>query len=135
MTDMPFAHKMLRIAKREIKAIRAVVTNPAVSADVADEILGFQFQQAVEKLLKARITSLGIRSRKTHNLLVLLETLTDLGENVDAFRDLMMLNVFAVEMRYDESTEDQPLEREGLLTQVQALCDHVDASINRPSSS
>jgi len=45
--------------------------------DVADELVGYHCQQAVEKPLKARLVDLGVNYPKTHNLQTLVELLED----------------------------------------------------------
>ena len=46
---------------------------------VADEIVGFHCQQALEKLLKALLSLRGVRYRKTHDLRELMDLLKDGG--------------------------------------------------------
>lgn len=48
-------------------------------ARISDEIFGFHAQQAVEKLLKARLVSLGVDYPKVHNLLTMVELLASAG--------------------------------------------------------
>jgi HEPN domain-containing protein len=52
-----------------------VIASPRVS----DAVIGFHCQQAVEKLLKALLSHVGVRFRKTHDLRELLDLLADHG--------------------------------------------------------
>jgi len=55
--------------------------NRLIDADeVDDEVVGFHAQQAVEKLLKAWLSQLGVNYPKTHNLQTLLELLERRGK-------------------------------------------------------
>ena len=44
-----------------------------------DEVIGFHAQQAVEKLLKAVLSSASVRYRRTHDLVELIDLLRDHG--------------------------------------------------------
>ncbi len=69
--------------------------------EVADEIIGFHCQQAVEKTLKALLAYHQIEFRKTHDLAELMDMLTDNGYPMPVeLSDLDILNPFAVEYRY-----------------------------------
>ena len=71
------------------------------------EKIYFDFQQSVEKLLKALITHNGIAIKKTHDLEELIDICSqnniDLIENIEQFIDL---NEYAVEGRYDIICDD-----------------------------
>lgn len=54
----------LRKAAEDEVLIDEVIASPRVS----DAAIGFHCQQAAEKLLKALLTHLGVRFRKTHDL-------------------------------------------------------------------
>ncbi len=56
-----------------------LVDEVIVSPRVSDAVIGFHCQQAVEKLLKALLSHLGVRFRKTHDLRELLDLLADHG--------------------------------------------------------
>ena len=49
------------------------------SAHVSDEIIGFHCQQAIEKILKALLSDLGVRFRKTHEIGALMALLAQAG--------------------------------------------------------
>ena len=51
---------------------------------MSDEIVGFHCQQAAEKLLKAALSDLSVRFRKTHDLGALLSLLAEAGQRLPA---------------------------------------------------
>ncbi len=63
MSDFEHARSLLRMAQRDLNALRGMI-NPAVDPTqvfFSDEVFGFHAQQAAEKSLKAWIASLGNR--------------------------------------------------------------------------
>ena len=117
---------MQKLAAKDIKAMRSLI-DPA-SAD--DEIFGFHAQQAVEKSLKAWITLAGGNYGRTHDLQQLLLMLEELGCDADKFDNLVELNPFAVQMRYDLFDTDEPdLDRPGMLRRVEELYEYVQRKI------
>ena len=82
------------------------------SESIDDEIFGFHAQQAVEKSLKAWITSIGGTYGFIHDLWVLFLPLRELGCDIEKFRHLIMLNPFVAQLRYEPlETVDDPLDR------------------------
>ena len=70
---------------RKAAADEALVHKVLDDPDLADELVGYHCQQAVEKLLKARLVELGgVNYPKTHNLLALVELLEDQGKQLPA---------------------------------------------------
>jgi HEPN domain-containing protein len=68
-------------------------------------ILGFHAQQAVEKMLKAVLTSRAIRYGRTHDLVHLAMLLQRHGLVCpESAHSLQQLNRFAVDLRYDVAT-------------------------------
>jgi HEPN domain-containing protein len=67
---------LLRKAAQDEALLDEVLTSDQVS----DEIIGFHCQQAVEKLLKALLSDLGMRFRKTHEIGALMGLLAEAGE-------------------------------------------------------
>lgn len=110
------------VAQRDLKALAGMMN----SAVFADEIFGFHIQQAAEKLLKAWIAAIGEVYPFTHDLGVLLQQLEAQGCKVSSHWALLEYNAFAVQLRYDLSTSDMPIDRETALTQVQSLYTQVD---------
>ena len=69
-------------------------------AKISDEIFGFHAQQAVEKLLTARLISLGVDYPKVHNLLTMMELIAAGGDALpEALADLFCLMPFATTFR------------------------------------
>ena len=82
------------------------------------------------KDMKAWITAIGGTYGFIHDLWVLLMTLRELGCDIDQFKNLIMLNPFAAQLRYEPlETADAPLDRPALRRQVQDLYDHVQSAI------
>ena len=85
------------------------------SPRVSDTVIGFHCQQAAEKLLKALLSNLTVRFRRTHDLRELMDLLTDNGHALpEALADLDILTPYAVEFRYEFLAHDQetPLDRQ-----------------------
>ena len=123
MSDLDHARQMLAIARRDFKALGGMM-----DADIfAYEIFGFQAQQSAEKALKAWITALGGSYGFTHDLGLLLNSLTNLGADCTDFSDLPDLTIFAVHFRYDDAGDECGFpEREELVEKVAALLTHVE---------
>jgi HEPN domain-containing protein len=83
MSDLEHSRALLRMAQRDLNALRGMI-NPAVTSSASlfsDEIFGFHAQQATEKCLKAWIASLGRRYPRTHDLMALIGELLIAGED------------------------------------------------------
>ncbi len=81
MTDIKQADAMMRMARRDMTALRGM----GDTAIFADEIFGFHVQQAVEKALKAWMCALGLTYPFTHRINRLLMLLRDGGADVETF--------------------------------------------------
>jgi HEPN domain-containing protein len=130
MSDIKQAQAMLRMAHRDLNALRGMQ-----NAEVfADEIFGFHVQQAVEKGLKAWMCAVGITYPFTHQVSRLLVLLRDAGAEVDAFWGLDEFTIYAHQARYEEGhvAADAPLEREHLIQSVGALVSQVESEITLP---
>ena len=57
----------------------ALLDEILASQSVDDEVIGFHCQQAAEKILKALLSDLGVRFRKTHNIRSLMKLIADSG--------------------------------------------------------
>jgi len=92
------------------------------SERVSDEIFGFHCQQAAEKLLKAVLSELGIRFRRTHDLRELMDLLAD---NANALppelQDLDALTPYGTLFRYHGIPASVSLDREGARDLVRRL--------------
>ena len=93
------AEMLLRKAAADEALVDKVFNDPAI----ADELVGYHCQQAMEKLLKARLVELRVNYPKTHNLLTLVELLEDQGKRLPAdLADLDRLTPYATIYRYED---------------------------------
>jgi HEPN domain-containing protein len=111
------ARLLLRKAREDADAVRKLADDPSV----AEAIIGFHAQQAVEKALKAVLAASGDDFPWTHDLRFLIERLDDLGRALpESLHEVRVLAPWAVEFRYGETIDD-PLDRDRVL----ALADNV----------
>lgn len=94
--------------------------------DMADAVVGFHAQQAVEKMLKAVLTRRGISYGRTHDLENLLNLLERNGiAQPSEPEKIAVLSPFAVEYRYDrlppEEQKPQALDRKGAVECVRRV--------------
>jgi HEPN domain-containing protein len=122
MSPAEDAALLLRIVRRHLQAMRLNL-NPLYP----DEEWGFQAQQAMEKLLKAQLVLRDQSAPRTHELLDLALLLKE-----QLPEELLQLQVFAVEARYEEGPFALPASREDLLVEMErrllALERDVEAS-------
>ncbi len=92
------ARRFLSLADRDLRAFEKLVPD----REIADEVIGFHAQQAIEKCLKAVLVSNGVEFRRVHDLELLLELLDDhrIAPPPDTAA-IQELNPFAVLLRYD----------------------------------
>ena len=109
MSPAEDAALLLRIVRRHLQAMRLNL-NPLYP----DEEWGFQAQQALEKLLKAQLVLLDQPAPRTHELLDLALLL-----NEELPEDLLQLQVFAVEARYEDGPFALPASRDELLADLE----------------
>jgi HEPN domain-containing protein len=86
----------------------------AADAGTSDATVGFHAQQAVEKYLKALACHLRVDYERTHDLIVLLDAITDAGQPVPGDVDkCKYLQPYAVLFRYDNIAvgKQNPLNR------------------------
>ena len=105
-----------------------VISSPRVS----DTVIGFHCQQAVEKLLKALQSHLGVRFRKTHDLRELLDLLADHGSAPPEYlEEIDYLSPFAVDFRYGilPGEDEKPLDRREARRLVQEVRAWVEKQI------
>lgn len=118
------ASVLLAMAGKDIDLLRYIVS----SVLIADEIFGFHAQQAVEKSLKAWVYLADGTFDRIHDLRRLLIVLQDMGLDVELYKELIPLNSFAVQFRYEAiEEEDVPLDRADTLRKVEALYEHVQS--------
>ncbi|MHB9149842.1 MAG: HEPN domain-containing protein [Thermoleophilia bacterium] len=127
MRDLDHAALLLRIVADEYRALSAMV-DPAVFNDA---IFGFHAHQVAEKALKAWLSGLGVEYPRTHDLTRLLALVEAAGARMDAYDELVELNPFAVQLRYDAFEEyGEPLDRPRCLGLLRVLLDEVRAALD-----
>lgn len=113
-------------AREDLEALRALHEH----GGIADAILGFHAQQAVEKALKALLVDQGWELRRTHDLEFLLEQAAKTGialpESLDSAG---WLTLWAAELRYDEFA-DEPLDRHRALAVASDAVDLAELRID-----
>ncbi len=121
MSESELPSKLLALARRDLRAAEILRDQP----EVGDGIVGFHSQQAAEKALKAWLTILGIDFPRTHDLSLLIQKLSVAGVEVISLWELLDLNPFAVQLRYD-ILDDEPLDQGSTVEQVRLLLDRVE---------
>lgn len=71
--------ELARLILQKARQDLVLVKNVSTSEEVADEIIGFHVQQAIEKALKAVLTRLGVQYEYTHDLSVLYQQVENVG--------------------------------------------------------
>jgi HEPN domain-containing protein len=111
---------LARKATEDAVALREFEGNPGI----ADSILGFHAQQAIEKWLKAVLASNSVDFEYTHDLRRLIELLEATGITFPLdTREIVMFTEFAVPLRYEDLLDAEPLDRRAAV----ALVDEVRA--------
>jgi hypothetical protein len=129
MNNSPYTQaQVLLIKASEDEAALHAVGNPG-------SVLGFHAQQAIEKLMKALISSRLTQFELTHDLMRLATALNGLGEALPATPiPLSDLNDFAVEYRYDLLFQHATPNASELIETVRLIREHVAARIAALSS-
>jgi HEPN domain-containing protein len=118
---------MLSMARKDLSALENMTNRDTF----ADEIFGFHSQQAVEKALKAWLSALGVVYPKIHDLEELLATLSDHGQDTTPYEQLVDLNDFAVQYRYDAFTDlGDELDRTKLVRDITELIANVEKAVS-----
>jgi HEPN domain-containing protein len=110
---------LLAIVRRHLRALEL-----SLDSAFPEEDWGFTAQQAVEKILKAWIVLSDARPPRRHDLA---ELAALAGLSLSA--ELLELQTFAVEARYEEGPFPLPAEREPLLRLIEALERDCQAAI------
>lgn len=109
---------LARKANEDAVALREFEGNP----EIADSILGFHAQQAIEKWLKAVLAGRGIEFEYTHDLRHLLGLIEDAGIAFPLDTpEVVMFTEFAVPLRYEDLLDAESLDRRAAV----ALVDEV----------
>ena len=131
MKDLKLARALLKVAYRDVKALNAMLD----SSTFADEIFGFHVQQAVEKSLKAWLATLGDIFPHTHDLNTLLTRLEGFECDVSSFRELLLFNPFAVQLRYEGLlSTTEPISRSEAINLAEALYQQVNEFVTNQAS-
>jgi hypothetical protein len=111
----------------ETLLLKAAEDEAAIQIDeLPDGPFGFHAQQAVEKLIKALLSQLGIAYDYTHNIEKLAQQLDDAGERLPAVPVAMNeLNKFAVVYRYDNIPDLEIPDRPAAIKTVRLIREHV----------
>jgi HEPN domain-containing protein len=125
------AHLLLRKSAEDQYVLERLIGE----VDAPDAVIGFHAQQAVEKLLKAVLTSRSIRYGRTHDLDHLVGLLEQHGLSMPPGAErLSGLMPYAVEFRYDEipleAEERKPLDRQWALDCVQRVRAWADSILS-----
>ena len=96
---------------------------------------GFWMQQSVEKALKAWLILHGQTPPLTHDLNRLLLLLELHGVNSSPFHGLSQFTIYAVQFRYDPSSEPLGLDRPLFQHKVHDLLTVVESELRQPPSS
>ncbi len=124
MSGNDSASRLMQAAGKDFQALEGM-GNPQA---FADEMLGFHAQPAVEKCLKAGLAAQGQVYPLTHDIRLLLAELKAAGAEVEPFWDLIELNAFAVQFRYEShDSSEEPLDRPSVTRRVALLLDRVKA--------
>jgi hypothetical protein len=118
-------------SQSQILLIKAAEDETALHADGnPDSILGFHAQQAVEKLIKALLSQLGVPFELTHDLGRLQTALRGAGETLPVTPiPIGDLNDFAVTYRYDLLFQFAGPDKAELIETVRLIREHVVARI------
>jgi hypothetical protein len=118
MDEHNLAHEWLELAGDDLSAAQLL----APSQQITDSIVGFHCQQAIEKALKAVLTSLGVEFPKTHDIVLLRDQLAAAGHGLPAeLNGVGDLNPYGVALRYGR-LQLPPLARDRVLALAQKTC-------------
>jgi HEPN domain-containing protein len=99
---------LARKAAEDAVALRELEGNP----EIADSILGFHAQQAIEKWLKAVLADKGVEFEYTHDLRHLIGLIETAGIPFPLDTpEVVMFTEFAVPLRYEDLLDAEPLDR------------------------
>lgn len=93
------AHRLLRKARSDLTAARALADDP----DQGDDVIGFHVQQTVEKSVKAVLASLDVDSPRTHDIDFLVRQVAKHDISVpNALLEARWVTMWGVFTRYDD---------------------------------
>lgn len=105
-------HELAAILARKATEDAVALREFAGNTDIADSILGFHAQQAIEKWLKAVLASRRIDFEYTHDLRHLIGLIEGAGIAFPLDTpEVVMFTEFAVPLRYEDLLDAEPLDR------------------------
>jgi HEPN domain-containing protein len=117
---------LLRKAAQDEALLDEVLTSDQVS----DEIIGFHCQQAAEKILKALLSDVGVRLRKTHEIGALMALLAQSGHALPGqFENLDVLTPFGAIYRYEDYDAIVSLDRHAARESLRELRSWVETTL------
>jgi HEPN domain-containing protein len=126
MTPHERALELVRLAKRDEHGSHILQADP--TADLA--LVGYHYQQAAEKFLKALLAERNVDYPLTHDLERLLKLVEDAGYDVPPPQNAMVsLTPFAVTARYEEDEESQQLDPEQIGALIGELREWVEREL------
>jgi len=126
MKRLQMVRVLLHKAAQDEAVLEALVNDPKFD----DDTVGFHAQQAVEKLLKAWLSYLGVDYPKVHRLETLLDLLEAGGKAVPGeLAEVTRLTPFATVFRYDDLPLAADIDRKGLLPLVRKVRAYVEKEI------
>jgi HEPN domain-containing protein len=110
------------ILARKAQGDARVVRELAPNHEIADDIIGFHAQQAIEKWLKAVIAGRSERHEFTHDLHRLVMWITSGSGDLPFDVDLVIaLTQYAVPLRYEDLLDAEPLNRDATTALVEEV--------------
>lgn len=101
------AQAFLQKAQNDLFTARSTLATPDGPTDTPC----FHAQQASEKALKALLTAFGHVAPRTHDLLMLLDTLPEIPPELEPYREALgAMTAYAVEVRYPDDWYEPPRE-------------------------
>jgi HEPN domain-containing protein len=123
---------LARKAEEDAKALRKL----AASSEIADDIVGFHAQQAVEKWLKAVIAGRGQEFEYTHDLRHLIALAeAACGDFPFDTAQVIVLTEYAVPLRYEEVLDAEPLDRDATTALVEDVGRWANTMLKAPNDS
>jgi len=119
---------LLESAREEAATARLLA-----DAEVPDRIVGFHAQQAVEMFLKAVLALRGVSYERTHDIERLSSLVSSGGlEPLARIDELAQLTPWAVERRYGDPFDPEPLDREWAMKLVRSTEDWAGRAFAAP---
>ena len=113
---MTAAIDQARVLLSKASQDEALVRKVGSDTDVADELIGFHAQQAVEKAMKAVLVAAGIEFPFSHDLGLLRDLCKQAGTPLpDEIGDISELTPYAAWLRYDDNELLELVDRETAL--------------------